>query len=84
MSADFVFGGQTAGDSPNDDFFRLLGDIEGNGAVNAVDLGLIVPALFTAPGDAGYRHDLNTNGDAAINNIDLVALVPTLFTSFRQ
>jgi VCBS repeat-containing protein len=81
MATDFLFGGQTESADPNDDFFRLLGDANGDGFRNGIDLNAIIPSLFNAE---EYREDLDTNGDGSINGIDLNALIPTLFGSPRQ
>ena len=80
MVDDFEFGGQTFGESPNDDFYRLLGEVNQDGVRNNTDLATVVPTLFNP---AGYRADLDTNGDGVSNNTDLAALVPTLFGPSR-
>ncbi|MCA9126212.1 MAG: pre-peptidase C-terminal domain-containing protein [Planctomycetales bacterium] len=81
MAANHVFGGQTAGQPNNDDFFRLLGDANGDGVLNGLDLNAIIPTLFNP---VGYREDLDTNGDGVINGVDLNGLIPTLFGTGRQ
>ncbi|MCO8124697.1 FG-GAP-like repeat-containing protein [Stieleria sp. TO1_6] len=77
---DRFFGGNVAADVLNDDFFRLLGDANGDGFRNGIDLNQIIPTLFST---INYRADLDTNGDGASNGIDLNALIPTLFGSGR-
>lgn len=81
MAEDFVFGGQTAAALNNDHFFRLLGDTNGDGVLNGIDLNAIIPALFNP---LGYRQELDTNGDGVINGIDLNSLIPTLFGTSRR
>jgi hypothetical protein len=81
MAADYLFGGQNAAAANNDRFFRLLGDSNGDGVLNGIDLNAIIPSLFNP---LGYRWDLDTNGDGVINGIDLNALIPTLFGPGRQ
>ncbi len=81
MAADYLFGGQNAAAENNDRFFRLLGDSNGDGVLNGIDLNAIIPSLFNP---LGYRWDLDTNGDGVINGIDLNALIPTLFGPGRQ
>jgi hypothetical protein len=81
MEVDYVFGGQTLGQPNNDDFFRLFGDVNGDGFLNAVDLSETIPTLFNP---AGYREDLDIDGDGQINATDLAALVPTFFGQGRQ
>ncbi len=81
MAVDYAFGGQNAAGTPNDDFFRLLGDANGDGFRNGIDLNSIIPSLFNP---LEYRFDLDTNGDGAINGIDLNDLIPTIFGSPRQ
>ncbi len=81
MAANYAFGGQTAAAANNDQFFRLLGDTNGDGVLNGIDLNAIIPSLFNP---LGYRADLDTNGDGVINGIDLNALIPTLFGPGRR
>ncbi|MCS7466604.1 choice-of-anchor I family protein [Stieleria sp. ICT_E10.1] len=81
MAVDYAFGGHDASGTPNDDFFRLLGDANGDGFRNGIDLNSIIPSLFN-PNE--YRFDLDTNGDGSINGIDLNDLIPTIFGSPRQ
>ncbi|MDV6031775.1 MAG: DNRLRE domain-containing protein [Phycisphaera sp. RhM] len=81
MAVDYAFGGQNAAGTPNDDFFRLLGDANGDGFRNGIDLNSIIPSLFN-PNE--YRFDLDTNGDGSINGIDLNDLIPTIFGAPRQ
>ncbi|PAY18553.1 hypothetical protein CKO51_15790 [Rhodopirellula sp. SM50] len=81
MAVDYAFGGQNAAGTPNDDFFRLLGDANGDGFRNGIDLNSIIPSLFN-PNE--YRFDLDTNGDGSINGIDLNDLIPTIFGAARQ
>jgi hypothetical protein len=71
MTADYSFGDKDA-----DDFFRLLGDTNGDGFRIGIDLNEIIPSLFNPD---GYRDDLDTNGDGFINGIDLNELIPTIF-----
>lgn len=80
MVADVVFGGQKFADTPNDDFYRLLGEINQDGVRNNIDLNVIIPTIFST---TNYRADLDTNGDGVSNNIDLTDLLPTFFGSRR-
>ena len=61
-----MFGGQKFSQPNNDNFFRLLGDANGDGARNGIDLNAIIPTLFNPP---AYRTDLDTNGDGVTNGI---------------
>jgi hypothetical protein len=81
MVSDYLFGGQKFGEANNDNFFRLLGDANGDGVRNGIDLNAIIPSLFNP---ANYRPDLDTNGDGAINGIDLNGLISTLFGQKRK
>jgi hypothetical protein len=81
MELDYLFGGQTQGQPNNDNFFRLLGDVNGDGALNTIDLTAAVPSFFNP---AGYREELDVNGDGVINTIDLTSIVPTFFGPGRQ
>ncbi|WP_158222642.1 choice-of-anchor I family protein [Rhodopirellula sp. MGV] len=72
MATDYLFGGQTAADGDNDNFFRLYGDADGDGAVNLNDLdGYFAPGFFASQGDATYNATLDGNGDGTINLEDL-------------
>lgn len=79
MEEDFEFGGQLRTDADNDDFFRLYGEINGDGVRNNPDLVAILAALQTG----GYRSDLDINGDGIINNPDLIAMSQTINGSSR-
>ncbi len=81
MVTDTGFGGTTAAEENGDRFFRLLGDTNGDGVRDALDIQQIIPTLFSP---ANYRNDLDTNGDGVIDAIDLQALIPTLFGSPRD
>jgi hypothetical protein len=54
-------------------FFRLYGDVNGDRAVNGLDLTAFRTAFGTTLGDAGYASFLDQNGDCAINGSDLTA-----------
>ena len=70
LAADFAYGGQTAGGVPNDNFFRLYGDIDGGGVTNFGDFagpGGFLGAFGASPGDPGYNPDMDANGDGIVN-----------------
>ena len=47
MSDDFVFGGKTAADENDvDNFFRRLGDVNGDGLRDGIDFQELLPTLF--------------------------------------
>jgi hypothetical protein len=79
MLSDYVFGGQTAGQPDNDDFFRLYGDDTGDGFVDGLDLNLFVTALS---GD--FDEDFDFNGDNFLDGLDLNAFVVSLSGSGRK
>jgi hypothetical protein len=66
-----------ANGSPGGDFtldlFRLFGDINGDKAVNGLDLAAFRSAFGASAADASYRSDLDFNGDGVINGLDLTA-----------
>jgi hypothetical protein len=59
--------------SPSNGLFRLFGDVNGDGAVNGLDLSVFRTAFGTALGSPGYVPFLDVNGDGAINGLDLAA-----------
>jgi hypothetical protein len=65
-----VQGGLQGGDSTTS-LFRLYGDVNGDGAVNGLDLGFFRAAFGTAAGDANFLAYLDFNGDGVINGLDL-------------
>ncbi|MEO1526777.1 MAG: type VI secretion system tube protein Hcp, partial [Planctomycetota bacterium] len=52
MENDFVFGGQTSNESPNDHFFRFFGDGDGDRDVDGQDYGRFASAFLKSAGDA--------------------------------
>ena len=74
MELDFLFGGQTRTSPDNDDFFRLFGDVNGDGARNNTDISPII-ATFNSP--PNYRTDVDLDGNGVVNNTDIAALVAT-------
>jgi len=70
-----VFSGQVIGGTAGGDnltaLFRLYGDVNGDKAVNGLDLATFRTAFGTVVGDANYVSSLDLNGDGAINGLDL-------------
>ncbi len=56
--------------------YRLFGDANGDGTVNAFDLAQLRPAFGSSQGDAAYRDWLDVNGDGVVNAFD--------FSQFRN
>ena len=81
MQADHVFGGQGAGQSGDQGFFRLFGDEDGDGDTDLDDLNnSFVPALFSLLGEDTYSFTLDGDGDGDVDLDDLNDfLVPNLF-----
>ena len=61
LSEDFVHGDQF-----NDGFFRLLGDVTGNGSVQFNDALAFINAYNSTAGQPGYDDALDFNGDGSI------------------
>jgi hypothetical protein len=86
MTADYVFGGQSAGDPNNDNFFRWFGDVNGDGFTDFTDFadGLL-PAFgssLNSPPPPDYRSDLDHNGDGFVDFMDFASgFLPTFGTA---
>jgi hypothetical protein len=52
-------------------FYRLYGDVNGDRAVNGLDLAEFRSAFGTAMGNPNYRDYLDANGDGVVNGLDL-------------
>ncbi|HTK73956.1 MAG TPA: dockerin type I domain-containing protein [Gemmataceae bacterium] len=65
-----VNGGVLGGDDVSS-LFRLFGDVNGDRAVNGLDLTAFRNAFGATSADAGYVSFLDFNGDGAINGTDL-------------
>jgi hypothetical protein len=65
-----IQGGIQGGDSVTG-FSRLFGDLNGDKAVNGLELTTWRGAFGTVSGDARYVASLDFNGDGAINGTDL-------------
>jgi hypothetical protein len=63
----------TAGGDFTLDLHRLYGDVNGDKAVNGLDLAAFRSAFGTTVGSANYLDYLDQNGDGAINGLDLAA-----------
>jgi Dockerin type I domain len=59
------------GDPASNKLFRLFGDVNGDGAVNGLDLTVFRSTFGAALTDANYATFLDVNGDGAINGLDL-------------
>lgn len=60
------------GDEATDRFFRLFGDMDGDGDVDITDLNdFFIPAFGTLAGQAGYRPELDADADGDIDITDL-------------
>lgn len=70
MSADYQFGGQTAGQPNNDDFFRLYGDTDGDGDVDGQDYGRFGMTFLKQSLDPDYNADLDHDGDGDVDGQD--------------
>jgi CSLREA domain-containing protein len=67
-----VNNGAVAGDQTAT-LYRLFGDVNGDRAINGLDLTAFRNAFGTVPADANYLSYLDFNGDGAINGSDLAA-----------
>ena len=54
------------------DFFRLLGDMDGNGTVNSADLLTLVGTFLRATSDPAYLGADDLDGDGTIGSSDLL------------
>ncbi|PAY17988.1 hypothetical protein CKO51_18440 [Rhodopirellula sp. SM50] len=70
MRSDVVFGGQTAGQPNNDDFFRLFGDTDGDGDVDGQDYGRFGLSFLRLSGDPNYDSDLDYDLDGDVDGQD--------------
>ena len=87
LAADHVFGGHNAAvaESTNDDFFRLYGDIDGDGDTDANDLNdSFAPAFFSVVGGAAFNPALDGDGDGDVDANDLNDHFGPNFFAVRQ
>jgi uncharacterized repeat protein (TIGR01451 family) len=64
-----------------DQWFRLYGDMNGDGKVDATDLVAFLAAYRSKKGAMNYNASLDYNGDCAIDNTDLYQFVTRYGTS---
>jgi hypothetical protein len=62
--------GQALAADQTDTVYRLFGDLQGNGTVNAADTRQLSKAFGTTSGSAGYLAALDYDANGAINAID--------------
>src|SRR5262249_53922076 len=67
-----INGGTIVGDQTAT-LFRLFGDVNGDRAVNGLDLAAFRAAFGTTIGQPGYADWLDANGDGVINGADMIA-----------
>lgn len=67
LGTDFVYG-----DSADEAFFTLYGDIDGDRTVNAVDLLSFRKTYSAVTSDANFIPSFDSNGDGRVNAIDLL------------
>ena len=87
LQQDFVFGGQNAGvpAANNDNFFRLYGDMDGDGDTDSNDLqDSFAPAFFSVLGDASFAAGLDGDGDGDVDANDLNDYFAMNFFAVRQ
>jgi hypothetical protein len=60
---------------PADTFFRLFGDINGDGRVNNADYAAFLSTNGLKAGQAGFNAAFDSNGDGRINNLDYGAFL---------
>ena len=67
-----------AGSDRTDTFFRLFGDADGDGVVDARDRDLFRSAFRTRAGDPGYLWCFDYDGDGCVDFGDLLQLLRRL------
>jgi len=50
---------------------KMLGDINGDGTIDIVDLTIVALALWSQPGDSKWNPDADLNGDGVVDIVDL-------------
>jgi hypothetical protein len=74
--------GNTLAADKVDTFFRLYGDVNGDGTVNNTDTFKMKSTFLKNAGDAGYLAYLDYNGDGTINNSDTFQLKKRFLTTY--
>ena len=71
LAADYVFGGQTSAQTPNDDFYRHYGDSDGDGDTDFIDFSdAFLVSFGSGVGSSSFRADMDANGDGDVDFID--------------
>lgn len=78
ISGTLMVADDTFGDQPTDNFFRLFGELGGDGLVDGGDLASFLGGYLNAP---GYTDDLDFDGDGDIDGVDYGAFSRRLSTS---
>jgi hypothetical protein len=74
--------GQALAADRTDTFFRLYGDVNGDGTVNNTDAFKFKSTFLKGTGDAGYLAYLDYNGDGTVNNTDAFQLKKRFLTAY--
>lgn len=70
MQEDFVFGNQELADADNDLFFRLYGDLDGDGDVDGQDYGGFGLTFLKSVGDPEYNPNFDFDADGDVDGQD--------------
>lgn len=70
MADDYQFGGHTASEQNNDDFFRLYGDTDGDGDVDGQDYGRFGSAFLSQSGQGNFDTAFDFDGDGDVDGQD--------------
>ena len=66
-----LFAQPMAGANQKFSFHRLLGDANGDGAINAMDVSMMRRGFNRSAGDTGFLDDLDLNSDGRVDAADL-------------
>ena len=85
METDYVFGGQTADEPNNDNFFRQYGDGNGDGNTDFLDFSdIFLPAFGNSLGSQDFRYGMDHDGDGDVDFLDFSSGFLASFGTGRQ
>jgi Bacterial Ig-like domain (group 3)/Dockerin type I domain len=82
IGADVLGGAARMAGNRTDTFFRLMGDLDGNGTVDSSDFNILVSSFLRSPSDPAYIAAADLDGNGTVDGSDFNIFVSNFLRSF--